>query len=381
MSKTVLLTLGRLPKALEIARSFARAGWRVVVAEPFRWHLTRVSNAVARSYCVTAPSNNANLYLNDLLRVIAAEHVELVVPVSEEALYASALRDQLPAGTGIFTMPQNMLLTLHNKHTFNTTSAALGLDVPETYELGDPRAAELAMTRDYIVKPIFSCSGRGVRYFKAGAALPDLSLLETEIAQERVAGNLFSTFSIVQGGRSRVTVIYRAAVLSGTVAVCFERVEAQPAITDWVERFASATAYSGFLSFDFIVDAAGRAMAIECNPRATSGAHFVHADDLARAIVDAHALTPVRFRQKMFMQQVFPCLTETQKSFFSDKRRFRSNLRHLLSAHDVTWGARDPLPLLTMPFTASQIIARSIAKGESFGEASTFDITWREPVS
>ncbi len=381
MSKTVLLTLGRLPKALEIARSFARAGWRVVVAEPFRWHLTRVSNAVARSYCVTAPSNNANLYLNDLLRVIAAEHVELVVPVSEEALYASALRDQLPAGTGIFTMPQNMLLTLHNKHTFNTTSAALGLDVPETYELGDPRAAELAMTRDYIVKPIFSCSGRGVRYFKAGAALPDLSLLETEIAQERVAGNLFSTFSIVQGGRSRVTVIYRAAVLSGTVAVCFERVEAQPAITDWVERFASATAYSGFLSFDFIVDAAGRAMAIECNPRATSGAHFVHADDLARAIVDAHALTPVRFRQKMLMQQVFPCLTETQKSFFSDKRRFRSNLRHLLSAHDVTWGARDPLPLLTMPFTASQIIARSIAKGESFGEASTFDITWREPVS
>ena len=174
--------------------------------------------------------------------------------------------------------------------------------------------------------------------------------------------------------------IYRAAVLSGTVAVCFERVEAQPAITDWVERFASATAYSGFLSFDFIVDAAGRAMAIECNPRATSGAHFVHQDDLARAVVDPDTTSPVRFRPQLFMQQVFPCLTETQKSFFSDRPRFRSNLRYLLSARDVTWGAHDPLPLLTMPFTASQIIARSIAKGESFGEASTFDITWREPA-
>jgi predicted ATP-grasp superfamily ATP-dependent carboligase len=380
MSKTVLLTLGRLPKALEIARSFARAGWRVIVAEPFRWHLSRVSNAVARSYCVTAPSIDSGLYLRDILRVIEIEHVELVVPISEEAMYASALHDLLPAGTGMFTMPQNLLLTLHSKHSFNATSAALGLDVPETYELGDPRSAELALARDFIVKPIFSCSGRGIRYFKAGAALPDATPLEREIVQERVAGNLYSTFSIVHGGRPRVTVIYRAAVLSGTVAVCFERVEAQPAITAWVERFAAAMAYSGFLSFDFIVDAGGRAMAIECNPRATSGAHFVHPDDLARAIFDPQPSTTVRFRQQMFLQQIFPCLTETQKSYFSDRSRFRSNLRHLLSAHDVTWGAHDPLPLLTMPFTASQIIARSIAKRESFGEASTFDITWREPA-
>ena len=30
--RTVLITLGRLLKALDLCRSFARAGWRVVVA-------------------------------------------------------------------------------------------------------------------------------------------------------------------------------------------------------------------------------------------------------------------------------------------------------------------------------------------------------------
>ena len=39
MTGNLLLTLGRLPKALDVARGFADLGWRVVVAEPFKRHL------------------------------------------------------------------------------------------------------------------------------------------------------------------------------------------------------------------------------------------------------------------------------------------------------------------------------------------------------
>ena len=46
--KTVLLTLGRLPKALELARALRAAGARVLVAEPFAKHLTGTSRAVER---------------------------------------------------------------------------------------------------------------------------------------------------------------------------------------------------------------------------------------------------------------------------------------------------------------------------------------------
>ncbi|MEN9755617.1 MAG: hypothetical protein RLZ07_1999, partial [Pseudomonadota bacterium] len=41
MTQSVLLTLGRLPKGLDIARSFHRAGWRVIIADPARDHLAR----------------------------------------------------------------------------------------------------------------------------------------------------------------------------------------------------------------------------------------------------------------------------------------------------------------------------------------------------
>ena len=57
MSGTVLITLGRLPKVLDLARGFKALGYRVIVAEPFRWPLTGVSNVIARRYTVTAPAD------------------------------------------------------------------------------------------------------------------------------------------------------------------------------------------------------------------------------------------------------------------------------------------------------------------------------------
>ena len=76
MTKTVLLTLGRLPKALELARALKSAGCRVVVAEPFGWHVCRPSTAVDRSIRVAAPNTNTQQYLDDLIRVIAEERVD-----------------------------------------------------------------------------------------------------------------------------------------------------------------------------------------------------------------------------------------------------------------------------------------------------------------
>ena len=54
----VLLTLGRLPKALDPARSFAKLGWRVIVADPFADHLTGASRACARSVQVPSPADD-----------------------------------------------------------------------------------------------------------------------------------------------------------------------------------------------------------------------------------------------------------------------------------------------------------------------------------
>ena len=95
MPVTALLTLGRLPKGLDIARALHAAGCRVIVAEPFAWHICRLSRAVARSYQVAAPNRDKERYLDDLAAIVEREAVDVVVPVSEEALHVLALRDRV----------------------------------------------------------------------------------------------------------------------------------------------------------------------------------------------------------------------------------------------------------------------------------------------
>ncbi len=379
MTRTVLLTLGRLPKALDLARGFKALGWRVIVAEPFAWHLTRTSRAVAKSYQVTAPAVDRAKYLAELRDIVVQEGVALVVPVSEEILHASFLQPLLPAGVRLFAMPSTVLLGLHNKRTFIDACQRHGVSAPATKLLGEAGDQTIADQADFIVKPVFSCSGRGVVFCQRGTPLPAPSTHEPMIVQAWVKGQVLSTFTLANEGTVRTTVVYRGAVMSGSVAVCFERVlpndPHHAPVAHWVQQFVQASGFSGFISFDLVVDAQGQAHGIECNPRATSGLHFVDARDLAAAVADPASTAPIAFRHHHRMQQFYPCLTEVQKSMFG-QGPFKQNLRRFLQARDVTWSARDPVPFLTMPLTASQIIWLSMRAGATFGEVATLDVGW-----
>ena len=378
-NKTVLITLGRLPKCLDIARSFHKLGWRVIVVEPFAWHLTRMSHVVAKTFQLTAPNTNREKYLSELTDIIQREKVRLVVPVSEEILHVSFLRDRLPDSVTLYAMPSALLLRLHNKRTFIDVCREIDVSAPETARLDEEGASAIAAEGDFISKPIFSCSGRGVTFHQRGDTLPAVDPAAPMIVQRWVKGNVLSTFSIARSGVVLTTVVYRGAVMSGSVSVAFERVaDSEPgniAILQWVNQFVKALNFTGFISFDFVEDTAGHVHAIECNPRATSGAHFVHVDDLARAVVDP-TMSPcdVHFRDETLLQQFYPCLTEVQKAMFTSS--FFPLLNRFIQAKDVTWSWRDPLPFWTMTFTASQIIWLSIKHKATFGEVATLDVGW-----
>jgi predicted ATP-grasp superfamily ATP-dependent carboligase len=375
VTQTLLLTLGRLPKGLDIARAFAAAGWRVIVAEPFRYHLAGASRAVSKSLQVSAPAQHHAAYLAEITDIIAREHVDLVIPVSEETMHVAHLRGRIPDNVTLFTMPPALVLDLHDKFRFIQIAQGFGLDVPDTVSLGDPAGAAMAEAGFVVVKPILSCSGRGVRILPRGTALPAPDPAEPAIVQRFVPGDVYSTCTIAHQGRAVVTVIYRGGTMSGTVAVSFEHVPRLDAITSWVDAFVEKTSYTGFISFDFVVDAEGRAFAIECNPRATSGLHFIEPHDLVTAILAPDTVGTARMRPTMHMQQFYSALTETQRSF-GDWPRFRANLHRLRTARDVTWSARDPMPFVTMPFTSWQIIAMSIRHRVTFGEVATLDVGW-----
>lgn len=369
---TVLLTIGRMPKALDLARAFHGAGWRVVVADPHAWHPAGLSRAVERCHQVPAPANGAAAYLADMARIAAEEGARLVVTVSEETLHAIALEDH---GCRVFAMPAARVRALYDKLAFIEVARTAGLPVPETALL----EATATATRDIVVKPRFGSAGRGLRFIAAGEALPPPGE-EPMLAQTRIAGDVLSTCGIARDGRMVANVVYRGEVFSGSVAVAFARVPRHDAIEAWCARFAAATRWTGFLSFDFIVDPAGIAWAIECNPRVTSGVHFMHREDLARAVLDPTFAGPVRMREHALMQQLWTTLTECWAAIADPPER-RRRIRALVFARDVTWDLRDPLPLLLMPFASWRIMWLAASRRISFGEAATLDIAWRPPAT
>ncbi|NDE02006.1 MAG: hypothetical protein EBZ91_09740, partial [Gammaproteobacteria bacterium] len=72
--------------------------------------------------------------------------------------------------------------------------------------------------------------------------------------------------------------------------------------------------------------------------------------------------------------QFYPCLTETQKSMFTE--RFSRNLNFLRRARDVTWSLRDPWPWLSMPLSSWTIIEQALRRGCTFGEVAMIDMAW-----
>jgi hypothetical protein len=287
-------------------------------------------------------------------------------------MHVAFLRDGLPTTTRLFTMPPENLLRLHNKHGFAQQAVAWGFAVPETHALGDPAAEALVQSGPVVVKPVHSCSGRGVRLLPAGTALSAPDPAVPTIVQRCVMGAEYSSCSIAHEGRVSSTVIYRAAQKSGSVAVAFERVE-HPAIADWITRFIAAAQWTGFIAFDIIVDEAGHPWGIECNPRTTSGLHFWQREDIARAVEEPGFIP--RYRPEARLQQFYSALTETQMSLFR-RGPFRENLRQLFSTRDVTWDRRDPMPFLTMTATSWPIIRMAMARGVPFGEVATLDVGW-----
>ena len=370
--KSVLITLGRLPKGLDIVRSFHRAGWRVIIADPACDHLSRVSNHVTKTYQVPPPAAHSQKYLGALREIIKTESIDLIVPVSEEIMYVSLLAEESQLQPLLFCMNHHLIHRAHHKGNFIALCQELCLTVPETAKADTIDAFEIARKGPFITKPLHSCAGDRVNLHDQGSTYPPDP---ERLVQRRIIGSEVSTCSLARKGKRQATCIYRGTLMGGTVAVGFERIE-NDAVMHWVDHFIAATEWTGFISFDFILDEEGTPYAIECNPRTTSGIHFFENADLARAILDE--ANEINFRPKRHMMQFWSCMEELQKGF-GNPQMTRAALKHLMTYSDVTWSWRDPLPLLTMPWTARGIIKAARKGNIPFGIAATRDLVWTDP--
>ncbi len=380
MPSTVLLTLGRLPVALEIARAFHAAGFRVVVAEPFAWPVCRVSRCVDKCYRTTAPVVDANTYYTELLDIIDAEQISIVIPVSEEILFVSALNEKLPSSVKLVCMDTNSLLTLHDKYLFNRWAKAHDLPVPLTVLAREVPDASSLLAAEYVVKPRLSCSGTGVRFGKPREQLSPTERSEQYIVQQRLTGHSLSTFSIAVDGQVLVTIAYRGLLTSGSVSVCFEEVSLPEELKRFVTQAATVLEYNGMISFDFIQDEHGHWQAIECNPRATSGIHFVNSDHIvqpllavAGAVSSQSVQTPANPGDRR--QEFWSCLARVEGDLFKLKWNGQG-WRQLFTTRDITWSWRDAKPFLLLPVVLAPHLGQAIKRRQAVAELLMLDVGW-----
>lgn len=373
----VLLTLGRLSTGLDLARGLSAAGHRVFVADPHKTHVSRYSSAVTKSFRVTAPRINADAFRDELLSIVDRHEIGLVVPVSEESIHASRIVPHLPTGVRYFGPGFEPARILHDKLAFNQRCHELGLTAPASGALFSHEARALVERTETILKPRHASAGVGFKTIARGGTLP-ATVERASMVQERITGQEVTSFSVVTDGRVLSTAVYEGTVMLGSVAIGFRRIDDAPAVLRWVERFAARTGYTGFLSFDFIIDQANVPQVLECNARLTSGVHFLETTAVARALSGEDTTSPVPLRKTARFQHFWPTLGLTEKALIT-RNAFNQHFAALTSSTDVTWSRRDPMPFLTMNFCTAEILKLAWREKVSLGAATVADIEWREP--
>lgn len=296
----VLLTGGRAPAVLDLARQLAACEHEVFVAESCPEHLCKGAKGVRRSYEVPEPSAGPKAYVDALQRIIQSERIDWLLPTCEELFYVAHGLEQLSAYCRVFVEPLDKLRRLHSKWEFIGMARKLGFAVPQTYLL-TTRDEGLEFLRTvaqqeqgairggrWVFKPVFSrFSSKVIITETAGrkALCPELidrlgiTGAAPWVAQQYISGHAYCSYSVVHHGRITAHAVYPVRFTAGQGAcISFEAVR-HPDIDRWVERFVQAECFTGQIAFDFIEDAAGELFPIECNPRATSGIHLFRPED------------------------------------------------------------------------------------------------------
>jgi len=374
----ILLTGGRAPAALELARAFHKAGHTVFMAESLRGHLSQPSNAIKANFMVPAPRQEKEAFLVALKTIIIENNIDLLIPTCEEVFTIAMSREQLPCT--VFVESIRKLNTIHNKWTFAVNAVEQELSVPETMLINtmDDMLHAYAHWKEIVFKPAYS------RFAARTLIMPPLKQAASTltfnpkspwVAQGYLKGKEICTYSIVHNGHITAHTAYPSTFTAGQgAAIAFQHID-HPAIFEWVKTFVKKNQFTGQIAFDFVETPDGQIYALECNPRATSGVHLL-------------ASHP-RFVEA-FLKPQLNCITPHDNHSYMlstamliyglpaaiRKKQFINWLKTFFTSSDVILDFKDPLPLL-LQFRSILNYLRLARKNKiSPLEASTFDIEW-----
>jgi predicted ATP-grasp superfamily ATP-dependent carboligase len=374
----ILLTGGRAPATLELARAFHRAGHTVFMAESLRGHLSQPSAAIKANFVVPAPRQENEAFITALRQIVEQNQIDVLIPTCEEVFHVSIGMDEIPCL--VFTEPIRKLNRFHNKWKFAITAVDSELRVPETMLVlnQDDMLHSFAQWRDLVLKPIYSrFAARTLITPTLKYALATLKFDEDTawVAQAYIPGQQYCTYSVCHNGHITAHTTYPVRFTAGQgAAVAFEHVE-HAAIFNWVRTFVGKNQITGQIAFDFIDGDDGMLYALECNPRATSGVHLLASHpQFVEAFFNPQmdCITPVgQNRHMLSTAMLVYALPAAIRS-----GHFKEWLSIFFSSNDVILDYKDPLPFLLQFRSILSYLKIAREQGISALQASTFDIEW-----
>jgi predicted ATP-grasp superfamily ATP-dependent carboligase len=256
-----------------IAASAARAGWSVHAADLFGDHDLRAVAVVVRTihpYPAGLPAAIAGFPPSPWLYTGALEnHPRLIAAVAGarplagcSAVAVAAVRD-----------PARLAAALHGG----------GLSFPETRD----SPAGLPADGTWLIKPLASAGGRGIRRWQGGDALPTAEP-GRHLWQRLVPGRAWAAGYLLAADTVRLVATSRQLLgrrwcRAGRFAYCgsvdVDPASLPPAITVQLDRLgrvlASAFGLVGLVGVDLVIDDLGHVHVIEVNPRPSASLELV----------------------------------------------------------------------------------------------------------
>lgn len=350
--RTVLVSGGKMTKALALARAFHRAGHRVILVESRKYRFTghRFSRAVDSFHCVPEPTEPG--YARALLDIAVREGVDVFVPVASPAASVpdAAARSLLDQQCDVLHGDLDTVTMLDDKSAFSAAAASLGLRVPHWARITDIEqiaSFDFVPNRDYILKRIAynpvgrmdltRLSGRTPHANMEFARTLSISEDDPWILQEFVEGQEYCTHGTARDGVLQVYGCCESSAFQVNYAMVHK-----PNIEAWVRHFVGELGLTGQLSFDFIEDAGGEVYAIECNPRTHSAiTMFYDHDDLSHAYLDSvpDTVVPTSTAKPTYWiyHELWRLLTGPER---------RNRVRVIRAGTDAIFASWDPLPYL-----------------------------------
>ncbi|KAJ9619922.1 hypothetical protein H2203_008196 [Taxawa tesnikishii (nom. ined.)] len=373
----ILLTNGRFPVSIDLARQFYWAGHSVYCVDPMMYHVCKFSVAVDKSKRVPAPHDDAKGYIEGIKEMAVKWRIDMIVPVHEEIFFLANCGEPEILNR-LFAPPFELLVRLHHKFEFHKLMKRLDLGVPEAYlckSMEDVKNLPVDKYKNGLaLKPCFGRASSGVHHLKPGEELPDdidIGEHNHHIAQEWIKGDRYCSYSVVtlKHGVEATGLYPVLETIDGSSSVYFKQ-QHHERIYNYIETMVrKLPGFDGQIALDFVEDG-DRLVVMECNPRATSGIHlWTDTPELARAFTDSlgkDAKRPIEPPKTKLGNQPQAEVTPGMMMWEHEKATPRVYARHMLrlmKANDVVWKGRDAMPTIAQPFLLTEYYKLCRQKG------------------